>query len=287
MCNIPDCVEIISFGVSIAAFVFIIRVYIDTKTNNPLNFYDPILKNQTDQILLDGPPGQFLNDLEKYCKCGEEALNNICSEEQIISGCYDVSKNDKKALLRSLSYVNCGNINKQLKDKRYDKIFDLGYRTVNKMALGILIIYAINLGIIALCLMFSCTTFCCKEYYHKTYPLLDRPIFIIDLVLGLANIVLHIILMLYYYKGLTTGEFLDYYDICATPEQKIHLETVYKRLKDINSEMTAFVTLNFIEIFLNYLWFYLYKKTERNLRKDLNRNEEIKKSLFKKYEGIL
>ncbi len=49
-------------------------------------------------IKSDPPPNQYNKDLEKYCQCGEEILNNICTEEQIISGCYDVSKNGKKNL---------------------------------------------------------------------------------------------------------------------------------------------------------------------------------------------
>ena len=121
----------------------------DTKEANPLNFSDETIRNrtnQTNQLLFNAPPQDpVLNDLGKYCQCGEEILNNICSEEQIISGCYDVSKKDEKALIRRLSDLNCDSINKDLETKKYGEVFELNYGTVNSMALGILIIYCIIL----------------------------------------------------------------------------------------------------------------------------------------------
>ena len=109
-----SCIGLISLGVAITVIVFTVRIYNDTKQTNPLNFYDEILHKEN-QLSFDGPPQDpVLNDLGKYCQCGEEILNNICSEEQIISGCYDVSKKDEKALIRRLSDLNCDSINKDL-----------------------------------------------------------------------------------------------------------------------------------------------------------------------------
>ena len=159
-------IGLISLGVAITVIVFTVRIYNDTKEANPLNFYDAILHpnetNKTNQLSFDGPPQEpVLNDLGKYCQCGEEILNNICSEEQIISGCYDVSKKDEKALIRRLSDLNCDSINKDLKNKKYGEVFELNYGTVNNMALGILIIYCIILGMLFLSFVLGCGAICC------------------------------------------------------------------------------------------------------------------------------
>ena len=133
-----SCIGLISLGVAIAVIVFTVRIYNDTKEANPLNFSDETIRNrtnQTNQLLFNAPPQDpVLNDLGKYCQCGEEILNNICSEEQIISGCYDVSKKDEKALIRRLSDLNCDSINKDLETKKYGEVFELNYGTVNSMA---------------------------------------------------------------------------------------------------------------------------------------------------------
>ena len=73
-------------------------------------------------------PYQLDNYLGKYCQCGEEILDNICTEEQIISGCYDVSKNDEKAFLRSLSNdIDCNVYNSKLNGHKYSEVFNLGF----------------------------------------------------------------------------------------------------------------------------------------------------------------
>ena len=77
----------------------------------------------------DPPPNQYIKDLEKYCQCGEEILNNICTEEQIISGCYDVSKNGKKTWLRNLEEKNCTEIEKTMNNNKSHKNYF--YSTVN------------------------------------------------------------------------------------------------------------------------------------------------------------
>ena len=86
--TLGSCIGLISLGVAIAVIVFTVRIYNDTKEANPLNFFDKKLHPNTNPLSFDGPPQDpVLNDLGKYCQCGEEILNNICSEEQRISGC--------------------------------------------------------------------------------------------------------------------------------------------------------------------------------------------------------
>ena len=67
---------------------------------------------------------------------------------------------------------------------------------------------------------------------------------------GIVNLILFIILMVNFYKGKTTGDFLDYYNGCLSEINKKYLEGVFEKLDTLDSQMTAFVTLNFISIFL-------------------------------------
>ena len=82
-----------------------------------------------------------LSKLSKFCQCGEKiVVDNICTEEQIVSGCYDVSKNNKSTILRYLE-DNCDTISEDIENKGgFSKVFDLNYSTVHKMAFGIFII---------------------------------------------------------------------------------------------------------------------------------------------------
>ena len=72
--TLGSCIGLISLGVAITVIVFTVRIYNDTKQTNPLNFYDEIIRNktnQTNQLSFDGPPQDpVLNDLGKYCQCG-------------------------------------------------------------------------------------------------------------------------------------------------------------------------------------------------------------------------
>ena len=101
--------------------------------------------------------------------------------------------------------------------------------------------------------------------------LLSPIFFILGLVIGVGDLVLHIILMVYYYKGRGTGEFLDYYNDskCMSKERMTDVvRKAYDKLDHIDSEMTAFVALNFIGIALNYLSSFCSKKKKENWKED-------------------
>ena len=65
--------------------------------------------------------------------------------------------------------------------------------------------------------------------------------------------------MVNYYKGYTTGDFLDYYKDCMDDDEHTIFEPINKKLKRLNSHFIAFVTLNFIEMALNLISFFLNK----------------------------
>ena len=84
-------------------------------------------------------------------------------------------------------------------------------------------------------------------------------------------------MMVNYYKGNTTGEFLDYYEDCLEDDEKTEeIKNIYDKLNNLHKCFTAFVCLNFIGIFLNALgscfkekkWLniikiYIFKKKEK------------------------
>ena len=96
-----DFVSCVNFGMSIAALVYIVNIYSDTK-EDPFNVVlqnkDSYFKNLT----------QIYSKNVKQCKCGEEIVNDFCSEEQKLLGCIDLSdfslniQSDKNKFLRYL-----------------------------------------------------------------------------------------------------------------------------------------------------------------------------------------
>jgi hypothetical protein len=257
-------IQTLNFGVSIAIIVFIARIYNATKSPlNPIEQYEQY-QYVTNRLLLYSPESPTLkNDakINKYCQCGDEFLSHICTEEQIISGCYDITPNEQKNLLRNLVDAGfCEDIKNQISiHKRLSPIFTLNYGSVNKMALGMLIVCCGLLGVIVLTFI-SFLCICCCQEQGVCFLLACAPIIlIVALCGGVADIVLFIIMLVKYYKGRTTGEFIQYYEECE-PFDKKKLDPVYSVVKPMQGYMTAFVVLNCIGIFLNYLGAILNKQ---------------------------
>ena len=271
-----NCLQTINLGISIAIIVLTVRIYNFTEDNITIletfdsnHYYTSTGKRETQ------PTPASLNELiiknvfelGKYCQCGEEILENICTEEQIISGCYDVSKNKEKSLLRNLDDTEICSEKIQLGgNPDFHKHFDLGFNMVYKMALGILIIYIAVLGVTVLVLFAAFGTICCGECALAILLPFLPVIFIVALFSGITNLVLFIIMMVNYYKGNTTGEFLDYYHNCMSDStyKDMHedLKDTFEKLDDLDSNFTAFVVLNFIGIFVNWLSSCFNKKKE-------------------------
>jgi len=250
-------IQVIQLAMTIACVVLISRIYNKTG-ENPLEVYDNSLSNPVGNNGLSN----YVNKVDytsalssfKYCQCGEKIWDNICTEEQIISGCFDVSKNSGRLLLRNLE-MNCVSYNQEILSHglAYSKVFDLGFNMVHKMALGIMIILIAVLASIGISLIAALGTICCGEGAALLIAPCAICIILVCLFAGLVNFILFIILMVNYYKGKTTGEFLDYYDTCLEPTSQQLLKGAYDKLHSLDSNMTAFVTLNFIQLFLGYI----------------------------------
>lgn len=252
-------VQTISLGLAIAIVVFTTRIYNATKPEkNPIERYEESLPNSLSAL---SPNKGSLNE-SKYCQCGKEVLNNICTEEQIISGCYDITPNDKKNLLRNLvDQTFCNEvIQERNSGKNFSQIFSLNYNMVNKMALGILIIYCCILGVIAL-LIISLICLCVSQEGGLCCLVTCLPIILIVVIgSGIADLVLFIIMLVNFYKGKTTGDFIEFMNGCQHSEGTSY-NSVVDELRTINGYMTAFVALNSIGIFFNYLGAILNKKS--------------------------
>ena len=263
MPGVGDFIQTANLAISIVIVVFTVRVYQGTSDGDPLEKFDRTHINITNNAF-EETGTRLLSDLDKFCQCGEEILNNICTEEQIISGCYDISSNRNKNLLRNLKF-DCDSLPKDVDPKHpnYHEVFELKFDMVNKMALGILIIYVAILGIVVVSLFLTCGLLCCPDCVAVIMIPITIIIFLVVIGGGIADLVLLIIMMVNYYKGTTTGEFLDYYANClATEYKKGDLKQVYLDLDDIDYNMTVLVVTNFVGMFLNYLGSCLTKKKE-------------------------
>ncbi len=252
------CSNVILCIINILGIIFTITTIIlankisDDTEENPLEVYDKYLKsmfddddsaNKTENAIL-GFINIFFDELAKLsksCQCGEKIFHNICTEEQIISGCFDVSKNNKSTILRYLE-ENCDKIKEKIINKGgFSKVFDLNYDTVHKMAKGILIV----LIILSICVYLVILPLFCCELIIVSLVLLTFCVYALSLII---NFVFFIVMIANYYSG-ETGKFLDFYDDCLEDEEKsMDLQNTYKEMNEISKYMMAFLVINIIHI---------------------------------------
>ena len=278
-CN--STLQVIQLVMAIICIGLLASIYHKTG-ENPLEefdkkYYKPSRNNRLSNSVNKVDYAQTLSSSE-YCQCGEKIWNNICTEEQIISGCFDVSKNSGR-LLRNLVGFNCKDLDAKIESQGgYSKVFDLGFNTVHKMALGILILLIANLVSVALSVLLALGSIC----FGENVLLLIAPfaVCIVPVVSlsGLVNFILFIILLVNYYKGTTTGEFLDYWNICLNETERQYLKDPYDKLHSLHSVMTAFVVLNFIPLGLSFIGICLgccnKEKNQEINNQEVNNQEE-------------
>lgn len=230
-------IQVVSFAISIVIIEDAISMYKETKNDlDPLQEFDA---GKRTRLLLSSPNYSFLENnvrISNYCQWGEEILSNICTEEQIIKGCYDITPNEQKNLLRSLTDQSfCAEVKAEIDSgKKISEIFTLNYKTVSKMALGISVIIGIILGILVFYFIMFISVYISPEgalcFALKVTPIL----LIVAILSGITNIILFIIMVVKFYKGRTTGEFIDFYDDCLSFPEKEKLTEVSYTLKRIN-----------------------------------------------------
>ena len=238
-CLLSNIFTIISLVVDVIIILLIIRIY-NWTDENPLEniiLMDPDIAINSTRI--ENESIRILN----------EKVFNEESRHKNVS-----YLNKGKKYLRHLD-DDCEDFNARIKEYNYelDKAFDLEFDKIHKISLGIIITHFINLGILALILIMALFVLCCREKVSSILALIVIISFIIGLFSGIANLILFIIMLVKYYKGYTTGEFLDYYEDCLNDDLKPFLEDAYDKLNKLNTNIIIFVVLNCIGVFLNNL----------------------------------
>ena len=234
---------VITFVVEIVIIILIGKIYSMTEIN-PLETF-----------MFENSNFIFNNYKRNLNQLNKKVFNN----EPI----YEETINKRKHLLRHLD-TDCAKFNSKIEENDYqlNKTFDLGFKKVHKMALGLLIIYCIFSGLLILIVISSFGILYFEDCCGKCLASLIILMLFISIFASIPSLVLFIIMMVNYYKGLTTGDFLDYYKDCLDDDLKKPLESTYNKLHDLNKNFTAFVVLYFIEVFLNKISSCLKKKDD-------------------------
>ena len=242
-CAKKNIFTVITLAMEIAIIILIANIYNKTEIN-PLETFMFENSNFTLNISKEN-----LNQLNK------KVFNN----EPI----YEETINKRKNLLRHLD-TDCVKFNSKMEENNYqlNKTFDLEFKQVHKMALGLLIIYCIVFGLLILMLISSFGILCRNDCCNKLLAALIILTLVVGILAAIPSLVLLIIMLVNYYKGLTTGDFLDYYKDCLDDDFKKPLESTYNKLHDLNKNFTAFVVLYFIDVFLNKISSCLKKKDD-------------------------
>ena len=161
---------------------------------------------------------------------------------------------------------DCNDFESQLKDNNYklDKVFKLKFNIVNKMALGILIIIIINFGLFLLMVMSSIGIICFGECCFSILAIITVFLFFVSIISDFVNVILFIIMLVNYFKGNTTGEFLDYYKDCMDNYNRPELKSDYDKLNKFNKSFIAFIVLNSVSMFINVISSFIKIKTVGN-----------------------
>jgi len=251
--GLSDCIQFIYLGISIASLVYICKIF-------------TLTKNDLFDIKLEDPGTYFISTvqtfskMDKQCKCGEEVVNDFCTEEQILSGCVDISLNqnlDKQKFLRFLlEETQCKNYETQIKagDKKLNEIFKLNISGIHEMVLGLLILIIISFGVLILFFVLSCGAICGSICCGESAILILVPCIPVMIIVafgsGITNLVLFIILCVRYYGGDTRTyvEFLECKNV-----NRAKFSEKFKDIEELKSDFTVFMVLHIIYLVLNFL----------------------------------
>ena len=244
-CGKDDCLRLLIIAIDVAIIVLIAYIFSMTETN-PLETF--MLENMNFTLNISK---------ENVNQKNQKTFNDESIKEETV--------NKRKNLLRHLD-TDCDVLNFKMEKNNYrlDETFDLGFKQIHKMALGILIIYCISLGLLILIFCSAFGFICCKDCCEITLGIFGILLFIVNILGAIANLVLVIIMMVNYYKGYTTGDFLAYYKDCLNNDLKLQLESTYNKLDDLNKFFISFIVLYFVEMFLNRVVSCLNKKEDKS-----------------------
>ena len=257
------CVSTVFFGISIAILVFTVRIYNYTAE-------DPFQKQLSEGETWD----QFFSKtnqaessfLKKQCKCGDEIVNDFCTEEQKLSGCSEITANplrNNKQFLRYLELTEseCTNYKNKilaLKEKEtLSQVFTLNFDIMHKMALGLLILVIIGIGVLVITIVAVLGTLCCGDCALIILVPFLPVIFLFVIGAGIVNIVLFFILSLNYFQG-NVSTYVEFLECNGVNREKFHGK--YSVVEDLKSAFIPFFVLNIIYLILGWINSCINKK---------------------------
>ena len=239
-------------GISIASLVYICKIYSLTKED----LFDTKLENPEMYFVSSY---QSLSTMDKQCKCGDEIVNDFCTEEQILSGCVDIFLNqnlDKQKFLRFLlEETKCKDYESQIKEgnKKMNEIFKLNISGIHSMIVGLLALIIITFGVLALMLFLSCGAacgqICCGEGAFLILVPCIPVIIIVAFGSGITNLVLFIILLVRYYGG-DTRTYVEFLECKNVNRSKF--SDKFKDIEELKTDFTIFMILHIIYLILNF-----------------------------------
>ena len=242
------CVSLVYFALSIAILVYTAKVF-NYSSDNPFDIQLKPGENWTD----------FFNETSvsiKQCKCGEEILNDFCNEEQILSGCVDVTETELKNNTQFLRYLKmdkkkCNKYKEDIKNLTHDEtlseVFTLKFDTIHKMALGLLILVIIGFGIVVLLLITGCGSLCLGECGILCLVPFLPVIILFNVGAGVTNLILFIILSVNYFSG-DTSTYVDFLDCKGVIKDKFNEK--FKKVENLKDVFITFFVLNIIYLVL-------------------------------------
>lgn len=248
-------VSCIYFGLGIAILVFTVRLYDNTK-ENPFTDNLPATVEERRAKFFNTP--QFFL-YQKKCICGNEILNDFCTEEQIQLGCKDSTlnqQNNPKLLLRYLKEeIKCDDYEEKILDLRntnLGQIFVLNFDMINKMALGLIILAIIGFAIIFVICCSACSVLCCGEF-GAVFLVIFLPIIILfGIGASFTELVLFIILCVNYNDS-NISDYVEFLN-CGNINRKAF--DSYSAIENVYSNYTPFMVLYIIFFVINCLQHY-------------------------------
>ena len=247
-------VSLLFLGLGIAILVLTIKMYIYTKENPFKEDLPETYSEREQKYFITSQASLF----QKQCVCENEVLNDFCTEEQIQSGCKDLTLNQQqnpKLFLRYLQEFDCKiyrdkilNIsNKNLRD-----VFNLNFDMINKMALGLIILAIIGFAVVGSIFFSFCAVLCCGEAGIAFFVLFLPCILLFGLGSTITEFVLFIILCVNY----SNSNISDYVQFLDCRDVNKSAFSDYSVIEDVKSIYIPFMVLYIIFFVINFLQKY-------------------------------
>ena len=227
------------------------KIYDNTK-NDPLK--KPLNENRT---IYFKNITEIFTPYEKQCVCGDEVLNDFCTEEQILSGCHEKTLNKQQntnLFLRFLmSNTKCKEYENKIRNyeiQSLSEIFDINAGKINNMAFGILVSTIVTMCLAFILSIIPCFFIKCDDKFHSVSKIVQMLIVLLCIISFIINLILFIILCVQYNKG-DTADYVSFLT-CNNIEKKSFKE--FDDAEDLKSNYKSFLIVNIIYYVLSAIY---------------------------------